>query len=227
MRGISMQTVKSGMAVTASLVLSMLLAQGCGGDEKGAPSAAQVKDTCTKVCQKLSSCQGLTPDCATFCKDDGSGNGNAAIPPGCNTSATISKVQACTNETCAAFQGCLDNATSACDSGTGGTTSSGGTGSGTGGKTSSGGTGSSTGGKTSSGGTSTGTGGAGSGDCSVCTKANACCVALAAQQGEPASSCDSLTAAMCTSAGTDQSVVIMSCQAILMAGVSLNLAACK
>ncbi len=194
----------------SSWAFALVALLGCGGGSSGGgtPSAAQVKDACTKVCQKESTCNGLTLDCNSVCASNGSGgSGNMAIPAGCNTNDTLNKVQACVNGTCDALLGCLDSATSACEGTTGGTTG--------------------TGGSASKGGTSSSSGGAASGDCSTCTKANACCVALAAQTGSDASQCASITTAACTSAGAQQSVYISSCQTILTSAASLNIAACK
>lgn len=199
----------------ASCALSMFALLGCGGSDSngGGLSAEQVKDACVRICQKQVSCNpGFPVDCNQQCSDSSSNDGT--IPSACKTDATLQKVNACLDGACTALNGCLANATSSC-SGTGGSTGTGGT--------------TSTGGRTSTGGTSTGTGGASSGDCSVCTKARNCCVALAAQSGADASACDAYTSAvsMCTSAGANQSVYIESCQAVLSAAASSNIAACK
>ena len=206
-----MQTVNSKFIASCALSLVALL--GCGGgDSKGKLSAEEVKDACVRICQKQSSCEGLTLDCNGFCSNSSSGEGS--IPEACKTDATLKKVDACLDGTCQALDGCLDSATSSC-SGSGGSTGTGGT--------------TSTGGKSSTGGTSTGTGGASSGDCNVCTKARNCCVALAAQSGQDASVCESYGSltSMCTSAGANQSTYIESCQAVLTAAASSNNAACK
>lgn len=203
-REIFMQQAKFEIA---SWVFALVTVIGCGGGSSsggGTPTAAETKDLCVKVCQKLVSCQSLPLDCTgDFCAADGPGM--SAIPPDCVTRDAFNKVGACVDGACTALTSCLSSATSQCDTGTGGSSSTGGSGS--------------TGGGTS-------TGGAGSGDCSVCTKAQACCVAVAAQTGQDSSTCASLSAASCMTSAS-QSTQISACQSILTAGAGLNIAACK
>jgi hypothetical protein len=72
-----------------------------------------------------------------------------------------------------------------------------------------------------------GSAGAASGDCSVCTKAGACCVAFAAQSGTETTDCSQISEDSCKTAGANQALYISTCQSILTSGASLDLAACK
>jgi len=196
-----------------SFAVALVALIGCGGsDGGGTPSAAQAKEVCTKVCQKLSTCEGVTLDCGSYCSSNGSGGGSSAIPAGCNTNDTLDKVQACTNGTCEALQDCLTNATSACEDSASG---------GSGGRSSGGVSGNGSAGK------SNGSAGAPSGDCTVCTKASACCVALAAQTGSDATACSEVSVDSCSAAGPNEALYISTCQSLLMSGAALNIAACK
>jgi hypothetical protein len=206
MRKASLETLSWGFAVVTLL--------SCGGGTSGGggkPSAEEVKDLCGKLCQKLATCTGLPAQaCVSSCSDNSTGTG--AIPPECNTRDVFNQVNACVNGECSTFTTCLTDATNQCQTATGGSSSTGGA--------------RSTGGSTSNGG-STSTGGAGSADCSVCSKANTCCVALATAQGVDASSCANLSAATCMSAGTAQATLVMACQQTLTIGAAQNIPACK
>ena len=125
--------------------------QGCGGSSSGTNNVA----LCEMVCDKGLAC---TPDAGTdgqqaltICKK----NCASQVPTTTctNASAIASAIQACLPMACGAYLECLTTVP-ACQTGTGGTTGGGGNG----------GTG--------------GAGGAPAGDCSVCTKADACCAAL-------------------------------------------------
>jgi hypothetical protein len=122
-----------------------------------------------------------------------------------------------------ALQGCGSDGTNG--TGTGGTPGTGGTsgtgGTGTGGATATGGTSG-----TGTGGTSGAAGGSGTAGCSVCDKAQACCVA-AESKGIPASLC-TLSAASCNAmSGTAQSGQITTCQMVLAEGVTFGVSACQ
>jgi hypothetical protein len=189
-------------AISASWALAAVVLFSCGGgsDDGDKPSAEQIKDTCIKICQKMSSCAGLTFDCGAQCAEN---NAMGQIPPACNTNATMTKVRACLDVACTAVESCFTDATKGCSS-----SGTGGSGNGTGGSGNS-------------------TGGAASGDCSACSKNPACCTAIAMQVGQDASSCSQSTVASCTAASAQQSAVIQGCQQLVQLGVTLNIAACK
>jgi hypothetical protein len=127
-----------------------------------------------------------------------------------------------------AGQGCGSDGTTG--TGTGGTNGTGGTsGTGTGGTTSTGGTsGTATGGTTGTGGTSGAAGGSGStAACSVCDKAQTCCIQGAPTLNQPTSDCTFSTAACNAMSGSAQSAYAMGCQTILTDGALLSVSACK
>jgi hypothetical protein len=214
---------------TVSAVIGSLLVagfafgalQGCGSSS---PSAGSVMSLCMQGCAKESS----------LCGAD-AGETMADCIQGCVTSETTSTGGACSNQsailqagnaclsktTCETLQACVLTTVPPCAGGTGGTSgATGGTSGATGGTSgATGGTSGATGGTSGGAAGSSGT----AGDCSVCTKAAACCLAL----GEPATTCNMISAASCNAAsGTDQTTIIQGCQEILTGGASLN-AACK
>jgi hypothetical protein len=170
--------------VFASLVLAAGAMQGCGSS--GSNSSDDVA-LCQKVCDKALEC---TPDAGsigqqalTQCKQ----NCTTQVPnQHCsNESAIRSAINSCLPMACDAFLTCAQSVP-ACQSTTG-----------TGGN----------GGTTGNG----GAGGTGGGDCSVCTKADACCSALAGGQA-----CGLVTT--CNGAtGQQQQQAVMACQSVLAA----------
>jgi hypothetical protein len=117
-----------------------------------------------------------------------------------------------------ALQGCGSSDTGG--TGTGGTNGTGGTsGTGTGGTTGSGGA-------KGTAGTSGGGGAGGSADCSICDKAQSCCIAAAPLVGLTTANC-TFSAATCNSAGASSSTYAMSCQMIITEGAAFSVSACK
>ena len=156
------------VGVFASLAIAAGTMQGCGGGSSSSDDVA----LCQKVCDKALEC---TPDAGaigqqalTQCKQ----NCTTQVPnQHCsNESAIRSAVNSCLPMACDAFLTCAQSVP-ACQSttGTGGTTGNGGTNGGG------------------------GAGGSGGGDCSVCTKADACCTALGGGNCGLKASCDSAT----------------------------------
>jgi hypothetical protein len=102
-----------------------------------------------------------------------------------------------------------------------GGSSGGGTGGSGGGSAGAGGGGAGAGGHGGTGGSSGGQGGtagldAGAGDCSTCTKAEACCAALPSADG--GTSCNGLANACNSATGTTRAQAISACQAIIAIG---------
>jgi hypothetical protein len=169
---------------------------------------------------------------ATLCGAD-AGTTTADCMQGCVSSETTSTGGACSNQsailaagnaclaktTCAELELCVATTVPACAGGTGGTS-----GTGTGGAKGTGGT-SGGGGAKGTGGTSGAAGGSGTADCSICDKAQTCCVAVLTLAGQSTSSC-TYSAARCNAAGAAQATDISICQQILSAGAGA-VAACK
>jgi hypothetical protein len=172
------------VGVVASLALVAGTMQGCGSSSSGTSNVA----LCEMVCDKVLECN---PDAGTagqqtlmLCKQ----NCASQVPTTTctNASAITSAIQACLPMACGAYLECLTGVPP-CQGGTGGT------------------------------GGSTGTGGAGgappAGDCSVCTKADACCAALDANA-------NCVLASLCAGAApAQQASVISACQGVLNVAV--------
>ncbi len=188
--------------------------QGCGSSSSGSYA-----ETCMQGCAKILPCEA----------DAGFTETMAQCVQGCTQSAMTSAGGTCKNaaamqsaaNACLAKTTCIDllacGATiPACEtSGTGGSsgTGTGGTSGATGGTSGTG-----TGGTTSTGGTSGAAGGSGTGNCSVCTKAASCCLAI----GEPASVCNMISTTSCNAAtGATQTSLISTCQQIVTQGATL------
>ena len=172
------------IGVFASVAFGAGIMQGCGGGSSSSNNVA----LCEKACDKALEC---APDAGAIGQQllgDCKARCQAAATTHCsNEAAIVSATNACLAMSCDGFLTC---SVPGCQTttGTGGMT-------GTGGTTGSGGTG-------------------GAADCSVCTKADACCTALANGQG---ASCT--LAADCNSAsGAQQQQAITICQSILTAG---------
>ena len=168
------------VGVVASVMFAAGIMQGCGSSSSNNNVAL-----CEKVCDKALAC---VPDAGAIGQQalaDCKARCAAVSSTHCsNESAITSAANACLAMSCDGFVTC---SVPACQttSGTGGTT-------GNGGSTGNG-----------------GAGGSGGGDCSVCTKADACCAALAG--GTP---CNLVTT--CNSAsGQQQQQAAMTCQAVL------------
>lgn len=173
------------VGVVASLALAAGAMQGCGSSSSNSGDDVAL---CQRVCDKALEC---TPDAGavgqqalTQCKQ----NCTTQVPnQHCsNESAIRTAVNSCLPMACDAFLTCAQSVP-ACQSttGTGGTNGNGGTNGGG------------------------GAGGSGGVSCSVCTKADACCAALAG--GQP---CNLVTT--CNSAtGQQQQQAAMACQAVL------------
>jgi hypothetical protein len=126
-----------------------------------------------------------------------------------------------------ALQGCGSDGTGG--TGTGGTngTTGGTSGTGTGGATGAAGA-KGSGGTTSTGGVSGAAGGSGTtAACSVCDKAQTCCIQAAPTLNQPTSDCTFSTAACNAMSGSAQSTYATGCQTILTDGALLSISACK
>jgi len=186
------------VGVVASLAVMAGTIQGCGSSNNGTSNVA----LCEMVCDKGLAC---TPDAGSegqqalaICKQ----NCASQVPTTTctNASAISSAIQACLPMACGAYVECLGTVP-ACQTGTGGNGGNGGNG------------GSGAG----------GAGGAPAGDCTICTKADACCAALDA-------TANCVLAATCAeSAPAQQTSVISACQGLLnvAAGQPTAPAACK
>ena len=188
-------------------------------DDDGDDAAA----LCIQTCEKTVECR---PEAAPFganCKDA------CKQPQNVNTTCTnktdvLAKVKMCLAGACSTFESCITQVPPCTSPGTGGR---GGL-PGTGGTFSLPGTGG-TGGTPGTGG-SPGTGGtSGSADCAVCTKADACCLALQATQGGTApSACDlKMTCDGQTNNPQGLSTIVQACNAVLSIGSASGLQACK
>ncbi len=184
---------------------------GCGSSS----SSSDAQGLCNQACDKEISCNpnaaaiGLTK--ATCMSECMKASNTTSCP---NASAIAADFQTCLNMSdCTAFQACVEEVpecTSAGNGGSSGTQTGGSSGTGTGG---------------AGGHTTTSTGAAGSGgtaDCSVCDKAGACCTAFGA-----GTDCSSISASMCNAAGGQSANIAAECQALLQAGATANIAACK
>lgn len=189
---------------------------GCGGS-----SSTDYVGLCTRSCNKYQTCSGTTGlNCSSICASAANKSScpNAdQVAAGANTCLAMAD--------CTAYLNCAASAPTCGSSGGPGSGGSTGT-TGTGGSSSATGTGGHTAGAA---GTTGSTGAAGSGgtaDCSICDKANNCCMAEAPLIGQPTSSC-TLSASACTASGSGSASYAMSCQQLLTAGQSLSLAACQ
>jgi len=205
--------------------LAVGTASGCGGS-----SSTDYVGICKRSCTKYVSCMpsaGITTaDCTTICAN----SANKTSCPNADQVAAAANNCLAMND-CTAYLSCSASAPSCGDSGGTGTGGSTGT-TGTGGSSSGTGTGGSSS-ATGTGGHAAGTGGstgaAGSGgtaDCSMCDKANTCCMAEATMFGQPTSSC-TFSNSTCTASGSNSASYAMSCQQILSAGQALSIAACQ
>ena len=212
-------SVVGGTVFLAGFALAAF--QGCGGG--GSTDYAAL---CQKTCQKEATCYGdssLASECTSTCTTQANQMGTCT-----NASTITSDVNAClAMSDCTAFQNCLDNVPDCAGgttTGTGGSSGTGGTTStGTGGSTGAGGsTSTGTGGST---GTGTGTGGTSgtTASCSICDKAQTCCLAvIASEPGGSASDCSFSNATCGGLTGTNQSEYITACQTILTEGAALG-----
>ncbi len=159
--------------------------QGCGSD------SSDVVAICNQGCDKAAMCNPefapFIAECKSQCSTQGPGGGQRCT----NEAAIISAVKSCLAMTCETYLNCVETVPE-CQGGAAGA------GGGGGGSTGQG-----------------GAGGSGAADCSICTKANACCVAL--QTGQD---CSSLSAANCTAAGANQAQFVQACQTIITVGTA-------
>jgi len=212
---------KSVSAVIGSFLVAgfaLGAVQGCGSSSS---SGTNIMSVCMQGCTKYVPCLAdagfpeTVAECVQSCTASASNDGGTCS----NESAIISAAQACAAKTtCSELEACSATIPDCVTSGSTGT-------GGTGGSHATGGTSGATGGTSgATGGTSGAAGGSGTtADCSVCTKAAACCLAL----GEPATTCSMISAASCSATtGADQTTVIQGCQSLLTGGASLS-AACK
>jgi hypothetical protein len=146
--------------------------------------------TCNQGCDKAAMCDPeLAPfvaQCKSLCAMPAQGGQRCT-----NEAAIISAASACLKMTCETYLNCLEGVPE-CQGGGGGA------GGGGGGSTGQG-----------------GTGGSGAGNCSICTKASACCTALGTGQD-----CSALNADSCAAAGANQATFIQGCQTIISIGMS-------
>ena len=232
------------------LWLLVAFVPACGGGDGSGTGGAGVSTselvaTCKKTCSKEKEClgaQGNVLNCDSICSPDNIHKGMSSdAQETCDYPKMRDKLESCLKVECKDLEACMDEASSICSdkpkaggdqTGAGGAPStSGGDTMGAGGRipwtgpASTGGTPSTSGGDT----TSKGGAAAGSDDCSVCERANACCKALLGQfGGGDASSCDSFSKAQCEStpaAGRSQFIQI--CTQTLQGGASANVAACQ
>jgi hypothetical protein len=145
---------------------------------------------CNQGCDKAAMCDAdvapFVAQCKSQCSMQGTGGQRCT-----NEAAIISAVSSCLKMTCETYLSCLEGVPD-CQGGGGGAGGGGG---------------------------STGQGGMGgnsAGNCSICTKANACCMALATGQD-----CSALNADSCAAAGDNQAAFIQGCQAIITVGMSM------
>jgi hypothetical protein len=202
-----MPNVKSARGPLSGLLMAvatMFLSQSCSSSSGG---ASQISSLCDQGCAKAAACSAdsgvpiTTASCKSSCLASATNDGGTCS----NQSAIVAAAQAClAMSDCTAYITCVATTIPPCNGGSTGGGQGGSTGGGQGG--SAGGQGGST----------------GSATCAICDKAGACCTALGG-----GTQCASLSTAMCNSAGTSQSTVIMACQQTLTAGAQLNTAACK
>jgi hypothetical protein len=224
-----------GVFVTG-LVLLATTTQGCGGGGGGnTVSPATAMDLCNKTCDKEVQCNpnaGLTADqCkALACKNVGTGGAGGSSGNNCGLSASeaVSKYNACLAMACDQFMTCIENICPAGagtagtnGAGTAGTTSHAGTsGAGTagaGGSTGNAGSGGAAG-VLGAAGVFGGAGTAGSTCDTACTKADACCMALNAEN-VTAGSCTNKTT--CDNAGAQTATVVGVCNLLLQGAPEL------
>lgn len=179
--------------------VSAVTVQGCGSSS----SSGDYMALCNQGCDKTATCLGLD---AASCKQQCSSQTTMTMSCS-NSAAIISAYKGCLAMDCSAFLGCVAGLPP-CQSGGGQGGSSGG---GQGGS--------------SGGGTGGSTGNAG---CSVCDKANSCCVALFTANQQSTASCAAFSASVCNAqTGTTQTQLISSCNQVIAAGAASNIAACR
>jgi hypothetical protein len=197
----------------------------------GSSSSSDATALCQQSCDKALACTpdagsiGATADmsCKTNCAAQ-----TATANKCSNLSAIEGAVKACLAMDCASFETCIETTVPDCATATGsggsnGTGSGGSNGTGNGGSSGTGNGGSNGGGA----GTNGAGGGTGSASCSICTKAETCCVALEHLVTADAGSCG-LSAAQCnTLSGTAQTQYISTCNLSLSTGSSAGVAACQ
>lgn len=203
---------------------SVVAAMACSDDEE------DFKALCYQSCEKFVECHPELPNFATSCKNICDSDNPSGSNQRCTNEAQLrAKYNECLAASCPQYDACLESFPECQTAGGGGGTGGMGGSPGTGGLTGQGGTGGLTGqGGTPGMGGSPATGGmSGSADCGICTKADACCVALAGLSGGDAQACT--LAQTCASAGANQTTIIQSCQAILTSGAQAlpDLAACQ
>lgn len=163
--------------------------QGCGSSRDNAV------DLCNQGCDKFGMCftdpaptAAQIQQCKAGCSSQvGSGGGATCT----NEAAIVSAYKSCLGMSCETFLSCLDTIPE-CQGGAAGSGGGGSTGQG-------------------------GGGGTGSASCSICTKANACCMAIPG--GNPADC--TLSATDCAASGANQATYIQGCQTILSLGMVL------
>jgi hypothetical protein len=187
-----MTAILGGMLLVVAFLAGTT--QGCGSSSGG----DNYVDLCNRGCEKFGACNadagvpvaGIVQQCKSNCTSMGQQTGTCS-----NQTQIVNAFKVCLDVSCEALDGCLEGIP-ACVGGSGGS-----------------------GGSTGAAG-STGQGGAGGGgaaDCSVCAKANSCCLAL----GGTAADCMSFSASMCSSTpAADQATFIQVCQAIVTAAAS-------
>lgn len=185
---------------------------GGGGSNDSASTEAQIQQLCTKLCNKLAGCEGISAsECSTECSPSASSSSvTTTIPPGCDFNAFVSSIDSCLSQPCGSLTSttvppyltCIEQVetnNTACT----GTTSTGVT--------------TSTGNSTSTG-TTTGDAGV---SCSICDKAGTCCQALEADAGVD---CSFYSSTECNSS-TDP-LFATGCQDVLSAGQAEGIAQC-
>jgi hypothetical protein len=237
----SRKSLSSTVSVLAKSVFALGFAvgalQSCGSSSGSDPVAL-----CQQGCDKAAMC---TPDGgaiaaagAAACKSDCAAS-TGSVTKCSNLSAIESAYKACLAMDCATFENCIETTLPACATGTGGSNgagtggsngagSGGSNGTGTGGSN---GGGAGTGGPGGSNGGGAGTngagGGSGTGNCSSCTKGQACCVGALQSLGQDAGVC-SFSVTTCNSlSGASQSSYISACATEITAGAALGVAGCQ
>jgi hypothetical protein len=202
------------------LSLSAGVIGGCGGGS----SAPSFSSLCMEYCNKCEVDAGATylQVCKSTCTTQANQMATCS-----NESAIANAAQSCINmSSCSAVDTCLQSLPD-CQSGGGGGSSGTHTG-GTSGGTGTGGVGGHPGGGATGGTTGAAGNGGGTADCSICTKANTCCTALAAAYPQAISASDcTLSTANCTATGASSAGYVQTCQVVLTEGQALSVAACQ
>jgi hypothetical protein len=225
MRSVMQNTaIKSAVKFILVVGLGVAAVEGCGSSSS--PSSTDPVALCTQACQKLEMClldasaSSSMSQCMSQCSTAGAGGASGQGTTCTNASQIETAYNACLKMDCSQIVSCLSSVPQCQTSGTG----TGGT-TGAAGATGKGGT-SGAAGATGSGGTSGAAGASGAADCSICDKANTCCMALATIAGQPTSSCTYSTAMCNSTASSGQSSYITICQDFLTSGAAVS-ASCR